>query len=138
MDYESILFGWLKGGKHKWFTGRSETTVWNYDKPKKNGEHPTMKPIPLLCYPIKNSSQVNGIVLDTFGGSGSTLIACEQVDRICYTMEVDPKYATVIVKRFIEHAGTGQEVFLLREGKKIPYGDVPKPDIVTEEDEGIL
>lgn len=136
--HEPILFGWLKGGKHKWFTGRSETTVWNYDKPKKNGEHPTMKPIPLLCYPIKNSSQVNGIVLDTFGGSGSTLIACEQVDRICYTMEVDPKYATVIVKRFIEHAGTDQEVFLLREGKKIPYGDVPKPDIAPEEDEGIL
>jgi DNA modification methylase len=136
--HEPILFGWLKGGKHKWFTGRSETTVWNYDKPKKNGEHPTMKPIPLLCYPIKNSSQVNGIVLDTFGGSGSTLIACEQVDRICYTMELDPKYATVIVKRFIEHAGTDQEVFLLREGKKIPYGDVPKPDIATEEDEAIL
>lgn len=100
--HEPILFGWLRGGKHKWFTGRSETTVWNYDKPKKNGEHPTMKPVPLLCYPIKNSSQVNGIVMDLFGGSGSTLIACEQIDRIAYTLELDPKYATVIVKRYME------------------------------------
>ncbi len=72
-----------------------------------------MKPIPLLCYPIKNSSQVNGIVLDTFGGSGSTLIACEQVDRICNTLELDPKYATVIVKRFIEQVGTDKDVYVL-------------------------
>lgn len=122
--HEPILFGWLKGGKHRWYTGRSETTVWDYDKPKKNGEHPTMKPVPLLCYPIKNSSQVNGIVVDTFGGSGSTLIACEQIDRICYTMEIDPKYATVIIKRFIQQAGADEEVFLLRDGEKISYKEV--------------
>ncbi len=122
--HEPILFGWLKGGKHRWYTGRAETTVWDYDKPKKNGEHPTMKPIPLLCYPIKNSSQVNGIVVDTFGGSGSTLIACEQIDRICYTMEIDPKYATVIIKRFIQQVGTDEEVFLLRDGEKISYQEV--------------
>lgn len=122
--HEPILFGWLKGGKHRWYTGRAETTVWDYDKPKKNGEHPTMKPVPLLCYPIKNSSQVNGIVVDTFGGSGSTLIACEQIDRICYTMEIDPKYATVIIKRFIQQVGTDEEVFLLRDGEKISYKEV--------------
>ena len=75
--HEPILYGWLKTGKHKWYAGRAESTIWHYDKPKKNAEHPTMKPIPLLCYPIKNSSAVNGIILDTFAGSGSTLIACE-------------------------------------------------------------
>jgi DNA modification methylase len=121
--HEPILFGWLRGGKHRWFTGRSETTVWNYDKPKKNGEHPTMKPVPLLCYPIKNSSQVNGIVMDLFGGSGSTLIACEQIDRIAYTQELDPKYATVIVKRYIEQVGKDDDVYVLRDGKKITYKD---------------
>ena len=126
--HEPILFGWLRGGKHRWFTGRSETTVWNYDKPKKNGEHPTMKPIPLLCYPIKNSSQVNGIVMDLFGGSGSTLIACEQIDRICHTLELDPKYATVIVKRYIEQAGSDEDVYLLREGEKVPFKEVPVPE----------
>lgn len=125
--HEPILFGWLRGGKHKWFTGRSETTVWNYDKPKKNGEHPTMKPVPLLCYPIKNSSQVNGIVMDLFGGSGSTLIACEQIDRIAYTLELDPKYATVIVKRFIEQVGTDQDVYVLRNGEKVHISSVEKP-----------
>ena len=125
--HEPILFGWLKGGKHKWFTGRSETTVWNYDKPKKNGEHPTMKPVPLLCYPIKNSSQVNGIVMDTFGGSGSTLIACEQIDRICNTMELDPKYATVIVKRFQQQVGTDKDIYVIRDGEKIHFSEVEKP-----------
>lgn len=126
--HEPILFGWLRGGKHRWFTGRSETTVWNYDKPKKNGEHPTMKPVPLLCYPIKNSSQVNGIVMDLFGGSGSTLIACEQIDRICHTLELDPKYATVIVKRYIEQAGSDEDVYVLREGEKVPFKEVPVPE----------
>ena len=125
--HEPILFGWLRGGKHKWFTGRSETTVWNYDKPKKNGEHPTMKPVPLLCYPIKNSSQVNGIVMDLFGGSGSTLIACEQIDRIAYTLELDPKYATVIVKRYIEQAGSDEDVYVLRDGEKVHISGVEKP-----------
>jgi DNA modification methylase len=125
--HEPILFGWLRGAKHKWFTGRSETTVWSYDKPKKNGDHPTMKPVPLLCYPIKNSSQVNGIVLDTFGGSGSTLIACEQIDRICHTMEIDPKYATVIVKRFLLQAGTDKDVYVLRDGEKVHISAVEKP-----------
>jgi DNA modification methylase len=128
--HEPILFGWLRGGKHRWFTGRSETTVWNYDKPKKNGEHPTMKPVPLLCYPIKNSSQVNGIVMDLFGGSGSTLIACEQIDRIAYTLELDPKYATVIVKRYIEQVGTDDDVYVLRDGEKVHIRDVEKPSEV--------
>ena len=130
--HEPILFGWLRGGKHRWFTGRSETTVWNYDKPKKNGEHPTMKPVPLLCYPIKNSSQVNGIVMDLFGGSGSTLIACEQIDRIAYTLELDPKYATVIVKRYIEQVGTDDDVYVLRDGEKVHISSVEKASEIQD------
>ena len=84
--HEPVLFGWKQKGKHQWYTGRKETTVWEFDKPKKNGEHPTMKPIPLLAYPIMNSSMTNSIVLDIFGGSGSTLIACEQTGLICRTV----------------------------------------------------
>ena len=121
--HEPILYGWLKTGKHKWYAGRAESTIWHYDKPKKNGEHPTMKPIPLLCYPIKNSSAVNSIVLDTFAGSGSTLMACQQMDRICYCMELDPKYASVIIRRYVESYGD-ENVFLVRENEKIPYSKV--------------
>ena len=123
--HEPILYGWLKTGKHKWYAGRAESTIWRYDKPKKNADHPTMKPIPLLCYPIKNSSAVNSIVLDTFGGSGSTLMACEQMDRICCTMELDPKYASVIVRRYIELYGS-DDVFLFKDNRKIPYSEVVK------------
>ena len=79
-----------------------------------------MKPIPLLAYPIKNSSAPNGIVLDLFGGSGSTLMACEQTDRICRTMELDPKYATAIVMRYANEYGT-ENIRLLRDGKELPY-----------------
>lgn len=121
--HEPILYGWLKTGKHKWYAGRAESTIWHYDKPKKNGEHPTMKPIPLLCYPIKNSSAVNSIVLDTFAGSGSTLMACQQIDRICYCMEIDPKYASVIIRRYVDSYGD-ENVFLVRENEKIPYSKV--------------
>lgn len=90
-------------------------------KPKKNGDHPTMKPIPLIAYPIKNSSMTNCIVLDPFGGSGSTLIACEQTGRICRTIELDEKFCDVIVKRYIEQVGTTENVFIIRDGSKIPY-----------------
>lgn len=99
-QHEPVLYGWLPNGQHKWFADRKQTTVWNFDKPKRSKEHPTMKPVPLLAYPIKNSSAPNGVVMDLFGGSGSTLIACEQTDRICRTMELDPKYCDVIVKRW--------------------------------------
>lgn len=81
-----------------------------------------MKPVALCAYPIKNSSAPNGIVLDPFGGSGSTLIACEQLDRICFMMELDEKYSDVIVQRYIETAGK-EEVFLLRDGQKTSYKD---------------
>ena len=85
-----------------------------------------MKPVPLLAYPIRNSSMVNSVVLDPFGGSGSTLIACEQTDRICLTIELDEKFCDVIVKRYIEQAGSDDGVYVVRDGKKIPYLELVK------------
>lgn len=123
-QHEPVLFGWKKNGKHKWYSDRKQTTIWEFDKPKKNADHPTMKPVPLVAYPIKNSSSANAIVLDPFGGSGSTLIACEQTDRICHTCELDEKYCDVIVKRYIEQTGTADNVFLIRTGETIPYKDL--------------
>ena len=120
-QHEPVLFGWLPNGKHRWFADRKQTTIWNFDKPKHSAQHPTMKPIPLLAYPIKNSSAPNGIVLDLFGGSGSTLIACEQTDRICRTMELDPKYATVIVQRYVDLVGGTADVHVLRNGIEISF-----------------
>ncbi|NLV87315.1 MAG: site-specific DNA-methyltransferase [Clostridiales bacterium] len=125
-QHEPVLFGWLKAGKHKWYAGRSESTIWNFDKPKRNENHPTSKPVELLAYPINNSTQANGIVLDTFGGSGSTLIACEQADRICYMMELDEKYASVILRRYVEFKGESKDVYVLRSGKKLFYKDIAK------------
>lgn len=120
-QHEPCLFGWKIKGKHQWYSGRKETTIWEFDKPKKNGEHPTMKPIPLIAYPIMNSSMSNCIVLDPFGGSGSTLIACEQTNRICHTIELDEKFCDVIIKRYMELVGSADEVFLLRDGVKKGY-----------------
>ncbi len=116
-QHEPCLFGWKKNGKHQWYSDRKQTTIWEFDKPKKNGDHPTMKPVPLIAYPIQNSSMSNCIVLDPFGGSGSTLIACEQTDRICHTIELDEKYCDVIVKRYIEQVGSAENVYVVRDGK---------------------
>lgn len=123
-QHEPVIYGWKKSGKHKWYGDRKQTTIWNFDRPSKSADHPTTKPIPLMAYPIQNSSLTNCIVLDPFGGSGSTLIACEQTDRICYIVELDEKYADVIVKRYIEHKGSDKDVYLLREGKKLFYQEI--------------
>ncbi|MEN6350977.1 MAG: site-specific DNA-methyltransferase [Syntrophomonas sp.] len=116
--HESVLFGWLKDGKHKWYGDRKQSTIWNFDRQSKNILHPTMKPVALCAYPIQNSSMSNCIVLDPFGGSGSALIACEQTNRICYTIELDEKYADVIVQRYIEQVGSDEGIYLLRDGVK--------------------
>jgi DNA modification methylase len=123
-QHEPVLYGWKKKGRHQWYTGRKETTIWEFDKPKRNGDHPTMKPIPLLAYPILNSSMSNTIVLDPFGGSGSTLIACEQSERICYTVELDEKFCDVIVKRYIGQVGTSKEVSVQRDGLSYRYDEL--------------
>lgn len=125
-QHEPVLFGWKKSGKHNWYANRKQTTIWEFEKPKKNADHPTMKPVALVAYPILNSSLSNCIVLDPFGGSGSTLIACEQTDRICYTIELDEKYCDVIVKRYIEQVGNSDGVFLLRDSSEIRYSDLPE------------
>lgn len=125
-QHEPCLFGWKKGGKHQWYSDRKQTTIWEYDRPKSSKEHPTMKPVALMAYPIKNSSMTNCIVLDPFLGSGSTLIACEQTNRICYGIELDEKFVDVIVNRYIENRGTDREVYVIREGTKILYSDLMK------------
>lgn len=122
--HEPILYGWKSTGSHRWYSDRKQTSIWNFDRPKKSKEHPTMKPVTLIAYPIQNSSMSNSIVLDPFGGSGSTLIACEQTNRICHTIELDEKYADVIVKRYIEQVGTDENVFLIRDNEKIKYSEI--------------
>ena len=127
-QHEPCLYGWKKSGKHQWYADRKQTTIWEFEKTKKNTDHPTMKPIPLLAYPIQNSSMSNTLVLDPFGGSGSTLIACEQTDRDCYTIELDEKYCDVIVKRYIEQAGSADGVSVERDGKTYTFADLEVSD----------
>ena len=125
-QHEPVLYGFLQNGKHKWYSDRKQTTIWNFAKPKRNADHPTSKPLDLLSYPIGNSTQENAVVIDTFGGSGSTLMACEQMDRICCTMELDEKYASVILRRYVEDTGDADGVYVIRNGEKIPYSDLVK------------
>ena len=113
-QHEPVLFGWKKKAKHAWYSDRKQSTIWEFDKPRKNGDHPTMKPVPLMAYPIINSSMTGCAVLDPFGGSGSTLIACEQTDRICFTAELDEKFSDVIVKRYYHNF---PEIEIKRNGK---------------------
>ena len=128
-QHEPILFGWKKKGRHQWYTGRKESTIWEFDKPKKNSDHPTMKPIPLLAYPIMNSSMSNTLVLDPFGGSGSTLIACEQTDRSCCMIELDEKFCDVIIKRYIEQVGSADGVSVQRDGLTYRYDELVGEEI---------
>ncbi len=123
---EPVLYGWKPTGPHNWYADRKQTTVWNFDRPAKSKSHPTTKPVPLIAYPIKNSSLSNCIVVEPFSGSGSTIIACEQTNRICFACELDEKYVDVGVKRFIEHVGGDDSVFLMRNGIKISYADIEK------------
>ena len=130
-QHEPCLFGWKKDGKHLWYSDRKQTTIWEYDRPKASKEHPTMKPVTLMAYPIKNSTMTNCIVLDPFLGSGSTLIACEETGRICYGVELDEKFMDVIVKRYIEQVGSADGVSVQRDGQKLKYEEVAN---VNEQD----
>lgn len=106
--HEPVLYGWNSKGSHKWQGDNKQDTIWNINRPSRSDEHPTMKPIELIAKALNNSSKTDDVVLDTFLGSGSTLIACEQTDRICYGMELDPKYVDVIRKRYHKFV-TGNE-----------------------------
>ena len=131
-QHEPVLYGFMQNGKHHWYSDRKQTTIWHFDKPKRNANHPTSKPLDLLGYPIGNSTQENGVVMDTFGGSGSTLMACEQMNRICCMMELDEKYASVILRRYVEDTGDSEGVYVIRNGQQIPYSDLVK-EVETKE-----
>ena len=124
-QHEPCLYGWKKKGKHQWFSDRKQTTIWEYDRPKSSKDHPTMKPIQLMAYPIQNSSMRGTIVLDPFLGSGSTLIAADQTGRVCYGIELDEKFVDVIVKRYIEVTGD-TEVTVQRNNEVLTYNQVLK------------
>ena len=132
-QHEPVLYGFLQNGKHPWYSDRKQTTIWNFAKPKRNANHPTSKPLDLLGYPIGNSSQENAIVIDTFGGSGSTMMACEQLNRTCCSMELDEKYASVILRRAVENGISPDDISVERDGKTIPYSALVK-ELETEVD----
>ena len=122
--HEPILYGWREGAAHYFIDDRTQDTIWEYNKPKRNEEHPTMKPLELCGRAIANSSRVGEIVLDLFGGSGSTLISSDQLQRKARLMELDERFVDVIVKRYIKFKGSSDECYLIRNGEKIPVGTI--------------
>lgn len=119
-QHEPCLYGWTEG-THSWYSDRKQTTVLNFDRPSRNAEHPTMKPVALFDYLIRNSTKKGGVVLDSFGGSGTTIIACEQNGRKGYCMELDPKYVDVIITRW-ENL-TGKKAVLLNDKETMENED---------------
>lgn len=122
--HEPCLYGWKGGAAHNWYSDRKQTTVIDMNKPNRNAEHPTMKPVQLFAYLMENSSKPGDIVLDSFCGSGTTLIACEQMSRAARVLELDPKYCDVIVGRYINLVGNSDEVSVERNGEMIKYADL--------------
>ena len=131
MRHEPVIYAFKDTAKHKFYGDRKQTTVWEFDKPTKSKLHPTTKPLPLVAYPMRMSSMENSIVLDLFGGSGSTLMAAEQQNRIAFLMELDPKYASAIVRRYAAARQGIDDVFVIRNGEKLPCSQVYIP---TEDD----
>ena len=130
--HEPIIWGWRKDGKHNWYGDQKQKTVFEFDRIKNSKEdgygHPSSKPVPLIAYLIKQCTQTNGLVLDGFLGSASTLVACEQLQRVCYGIEYEPKFVDVAVLRYINLVGKSDDVFLERDGKTIPFGEVERPE----------
>ncbi|MFH5881209.1 DNA modification methylase [Liberiplasma polymorphum] len=118
--HEPILYGWKEGAAHYFVDDRSQDTIWEYNKPRKNEEHPTMKPLELVGKAISNSSRRHETILDLFGGSGSTMIAADQLYRQSCLMELDERFVDVIVKRYVKHTNSVDECYLIRNGKKSP------------------
>ena len=118
--HEPCLYGWKEGAAHGWYSDRKQTTVLEFDRPSRSSDHPTMKPIPLFGYQIGNSSKQGDIVTDGFGGSGTTMVACHQMNRKAYLVEFDPKYCDVIVARMIKlMAETGSSLVIKLNGKQL-------------------
>jgi len=122
--HEPILYGWKEGAAHYFIDDRTQDTIWEYNKPKKNEEHPTMKPLELCGRAIANSSRRHETVLDLFGGSGSTMIAADQLDRKSFLMELDEKFIDVIVKRYIKYKGSSEDCYMIRNGERISVGTI--------------
>ena len=137
--HEPVIYAFKDTAKHKFYGDRKQTTVWEFDRPKKSKLHPTMKALPLIAYPIKLSSQENGIILDLFGGSGSTLMAADQMNRSCYTSELDPKYASAIVRRYTAAHGGTENITIIRNGVELPCSDVyiPTDDDLAFKEDGV-
>ncbi len=125
--HESVLYSWKPGAPHRWYGDRKQSTVWAFDRPLRSDLHPTMKPVALLAYLLMNSSQAGDTVVDPFGGSGSTLIACGQTGRAARLMEIDPRYCDVIVKRWQDWSGQA----VLREADAASFGMLPAARPVT-------
>ena len=128
-NMEPIIYGWRKDGKHKWYGDQKQTAVFEFDGIKNSKEegcgHPSSKPVPLIAYLIKQSTQTNSLVLDGFLGSASTLIACEQIGRVCFGVELEPKFIDVAVKRYMKfHDDKTEDVVLIRDGKQYSYEQV--------------
>lgn len=119
-QHEPCLYGWTEG-THSWYSDRKQTTVLEFDRPSRNAEHPTMKPVALFDYLIRNSTKKGSVVLDSFGGSGTTIIACEQNGRKGYCMELDPKYVDVIIERWEKL--TGKKAVLLNDKTEMEKQD---------------
>lgn len=122
--HEPCLYGWKSGAGHKWYADRKQTTILEFNKPTANRLHPTMKPVELIAYQIRNSSKRGDIVFDSFAGSGTTLIACQKNNRICRTIELDERYCDVIVNRYINLSENTSDVFVIRNGKKMSFEEV--------------
>lgn len=122
--HEPCLYGWKGGAAHNWYSDRKQTTVIDMNKPNRNAEHPTMKPVQLFAYLMENSSKPGDIILDSFCGSGTTLIACEQMGRVARVLELDPKYCDVIIERYINLVGSSDGVAVERNGEMIKYADL--------------
>lgn len=125
-NMEPIIYGWRKDGKHKWYGDQKQTAVFEFDGIKNSKEegcgHPSSKPVPLIAYLIKQSTQTNSVVLDGFLGSASTLIACEQIGRVCFGVELEPKFIDVAVKRYMKfHDDKTKDVLLIRDGKQYSF-----------------
>lgn len=123
-DFEPCFYGWKNGASHNWYSDRKQKCVLTFDKPKRNELHPTQKPVPLISYLMKNSSRPKDLVIDLFGGSGTTLIAAEETDRTCFTMEIDEKYASAIVRRYVKTRGNTNDVFVVRDGEQIKATEI--------------
>ena len=133
-QHEPIIFGWRPTGAHYWNGDRKQSTIWNFDKPRVNDVHPTMKPVPLIEYIIKNSSKYGDIVVDTFLGSGTTILAADKADRVCFGSELDPKYCQVIIERWINYKEgiNGENVIVERNGQQYKYSELLLTEVAME------